>query len=191
MKQKPGPLFLICITIMLTIGFPSCGSDYAAFRDIVRVDIFDPVAGRILESPAVTSSDSISLIILTKIVEFSFNHSRYRGTMTEAWATTPVSPLMANEITDIRIFCDQVIYGIEPGNNLSSELQFGYDVFKFSLIEFLEMLPRKGEDYYWIIGQMQVFFQTKPPSGFYTFTVEMEDNNGHVFTATSPTLEWL
>jgi len=192
MKRKQRILFLICITVFLTIGFPSCDSDYAAFRDIVSVDIFDPITRKMLETPASTSSDSISLIIFIEIVEFSFNYILIPRTMNEAWATSPLLPWMANEITDIRVYCDQSIYGIAPGENIALELGFGfYTSQKLPLAEYLELLPGKGEDYYGGLELIHVFFNSKPPTGFYTFTVEMEDNNGHILISTAPTLEWL
>lgn len=193
MQRKPGYLFLLCLTLIFTIGYPSCGGhDYAAIRDISDVDIFDPLTRQFLAAPATTTSDSISLIISMEVKEFSYNF--IPGTMNEAWSFfQPSSPMMANEIRDLRIFCDREIYGIAPGQNLAPELLFGiYFSYKWPLSEFLEELPDKGDDCnYYCFDAMHVFFSSKPSPGFYTFTIEVEDNNGHLLTASAPTLEWL
>jgi len=191
MKRKPGFFILLCLTIFLAIGVPACGPDYYAIRDIAKIEIFDPMSGIILGNPATTTSDSISLVIYMEFDGFSYYHIQTSGMMNEAWATSPEPPIMANEIKDIRIFCDQPIYGFASGQDIKEKLQFGYDnTVNFSLNDYLEILPNKG-DFGSGFGPIYVNFNTKPAPGDYTFTVEMEDNNGHVFTSTASTLQWL
>ena len=193
MKRRTGYLFLLSLTIFFTIGYPSCDSpDYAALRDISDIDIFDPVNHQFLTEPASTTNDSISLVISMEIKEFSYNH--IPGMMNEAFGYFhPPSPTMANEISDFRIYCDREIYGIAPGENIAPSLLFSiYLPYKWPLIEFLQELPNKGDNYgHYVFQQMHVFFSSKPATGVYTFTIEIEENNGHVLTATAPTLEWL
>ncbi len=191
MKRKPRILLLICLTGLLTLGIPSCAEDYAVYRSIQSVEIMDALTGEIFATATTTYSDSIFLVIVTKIDYFSFQNIRFSGTMPEAWATSPEVPVMANEIRDIRIFCNNTIYGISPGQNLSPHLMFGYPWFeKWSLTMYLDQIPGKGDLSYGE-GRLYVFFSMKPDPGDYIFTVEMEDNNGHIFTSASPTLEWL
>ena len=184
---------LFWMTLFLTIGYPSCdGPDYAALRDIRDIDIFDPVTRQFLSEPATTTSDSISLVISMEIKQFSY-HS-IPGLMNEAWGYfQPPSPVMANEITDIRIYSNREIYGIAPGENIAPMLLFSaYLPYKWPLTEFLEEQPDKGSSFgYYFYDQMHVFFSSKPSPGVYSFTVEIEDNNGHVLTASAPILEWL
>ena len=191
MKQKNRFLFILCLTGFFTVGVPGCEPDYYAIRDITRVEIFDPVTRTFLHSPGSTTSDSISLVLSLEFVGFSMHHIRFTGMMNEAWATSPEIPILANEIRDIRVFSDQPIYGFTLGENISSQLEFGFGSSEnFTLSEYLEMLPGKGDSSYGF-SPLFVNFTSKPIVGFYSFTVEIEDNNGHVFTSTAPTLEWL
>ncbi|MEO6133131.1 MAG: hypothetical protein ABIQ02_14920 [Saprospiraceae bacterium] len=191
MKQRLGTTILFILTILFTIGIPSCEPDYAVYRNIEKVEIWDPLTRKILEIPALTSSDSIFLVISTQVDYFSLQHNQTSGTMNEAWATSPERSVMANEVRDIRIFCDHLIYGISSGQNLAPILMFdNYGFEKWPLAMLLDELPHKGDQVH-IDVKIFVFFNTKPDPGVYTFTVEMEDNNGHIFTSSSPALEWL
>ncbi len=190
MRLKPRATFLFFLTLLFAIGIPSCGEDYVVFRDIKNVYILDREAGLYLGTPASTSSDSIALQIEIEFAQFSYNHNSIPGMMSEAWATSPSTPMLANEITDIRIFCDHAIYGIPPGENMAAVLNFGLDYYQATLHDFLQMLPRKGE-YTYGIPPMEVYFNSKPDPGTYTFKVEIEDNNRHVFISSFPALEWL
>ena len=111
--------------------------------------------------------------------------------MTEAWAFSPSDPIMANEIRDIRIYCDRHIYGINAGGNIAPFLRFGspYDMHSI-MAEYIVNLPSKGDVGYGI-NSIDVFLHPRTVAGSYTFTVEVEDNNKNVFTGTSPTIEWL
>ncbi|HUR30431.1 MAG TPA: hypothetical protein VMZ69_03305 [Saprospiraceae bacterium] len=191
MNRKPGPLLFFCLTFLFTIGFPSCdGPDYFALRDIERVEILDRANEIYLSAPASTSSDSIALIIFNKLVSFSINYPE--GLMQSAWATSPPKPLMANEIIDIRIYCEQGIYGILPGENLATELNFGFFSSQgIPLADFIEELPNKGDQYYGGLEEIAIYFDSKPDPGTYQFTIEIEDNNGHIFSGNPLSLTWL
>lgn len=191
MKRKPGVYITLLLTLILTIGFPSCGGpDYIALRDIERVEIYDRTAEILLYNPVSTASDSISLIVFNKLVGFATNY--HYGLMQSAWATSPPDPELANEITDIRVSCDQPIFGIMPGENLSTELYFGISSNHHSPIgDFLEELPSKGDYYYWGLEEIFIHFDSKPQPGVYQFTIEIEDNNGHIFSDSPPSITWL
>ena len=191
MIKKPGVPLLFCLIVFLTIGFPSCERpDYMALRDIDRVEIFDRASSLFIYAPATTSSDSISLIIFNKVVSFSSHFST--GLMQSAWATSPSRPQLANEIVDIRIYCDLPLFGIAAGENLAPELLFGFYWSEgMPLADFLEEAPAKGEVYEGGLEDITVYFDTKPQPGTYQFTIEIEDNNGHVFSGNPPSLTWL
>ncbi len=188
MARKPRFVPLIILTLFLTIGIPSCGGpDYIAIRDIARVDVLDLSTYTFLQAPISTSSDSLVLVVKLDVHYFSFHVD---GTMQEAWAFQPPDPIMANEIMDIRVFCDQPIYGHAPQQNLASELLFGEPgYFRAPLEEYLARLPQKGETGY--VADIFIFLPQKPVSGTYTFTIEIEDNNGHIFIADVTGIEWL
>jgi len=193
MKRRQGWFFLMMLTLVMTIGIPSCGGeDYAAIRDIRQVIIFDPEMHQPLLSPASTSSDTLILIVSNEIDFFSYHKMNVPGTMSEAWAFRPANSWMANEITDIRVFCNQPIYGQPAHQNLADQLTFGnaFD-FQLSLGMFLESLPDIRDDYDFTVNDFQIFLNTKPEKGTYIFTIEMEDNNGHVFVANTIPVEWL
>ncbi|MFZ1677754.1 MAG: hypothetical protein WBP41_09085 [Saprospiraceae bacterium] len=194
MKRIPPWISLIVLTSLLTIGIPSCGSsDYAAIRDIRQVIIYDPVVNQSLASPASTSSDSLVFIIWNEIDFFSLNQIHFSGTMSEAWAFEPASPWLANEISDIRVYSDQPMYGHPSHTNLSDQLKFGSSInFQLSLDQFLKTLPHLGEDFDdSSIEEFQIFLNTKPQMGIYTFTIEIEDNNGHIFSANTIPINWI
>src|SRR5688500_16966769 len=183
------PRFLIILfTCIFAIGFPSCGEDYIAFRDIEEVIIYDLETNSSHYTPLTTSSDSIALRVIMKVTSFTHNYI-FSQLMNEAWATSPEEPILANEIINIRLYCDKPIYGIPAQTNIMGETLIGYDPSqKFSIGDFLTHLPSKGE--YWSFYDMFIFLDGKPTPGSYNFTVEIEDNNGHIFTAPAPTLEW-
>ena len=189
MKRKARTLLLLFMTAIFTIGMPSCdGPDYAAFRGIRTVDFFDIATNNFISSPASITGDSMAMLIQPQ-VDF-FTQAKFRGTMDEAWAFSPPDPIMANEITDIRITSDKDMYGIPAGQNLASTLTFGNEQnVKLSLHQFLEDYLEKGTIFYHneIIF---VFFDGKPATGTYQFVIELEDNNGHVFTSGTSQLTW-
>ncbi len=191
MQRKPGILVVFSLTMLLAIGVPSCGfSDYVAIRNVAQIDIIDPANQAFLPSPIVTTIDSLEMVIFSDLSFFTQHINP--DLMTEAWATSPPDPIWANEIIDIRVFCDQPIYGISPGVNITPELLFVFEsIHKLSLSEYLENLPHKGDMFSGGLSTLNVFFNSKPIPGIYTFTVEIEDNNGNVFSALAPTIEWL
>lgn len=189
MKGKARSLLLLLITALFTIGMPSCdGPDYVAIRGIQTADFFDVTSNNFIPAPAVISKDSMVIVIQPR-VEF-FTQFSFQGTMDQAWAFSPADPIMANEITDIRITSNKDIYDVPAGQNLSHVLQFSaWPDSKFSLSEFLEDYLEKGSEFYFN-ESIFVFFNGKPTPDTYQFVVEMEDNNGHVFTATTTQLTW-
>ncbi len=193
MKRRPGFVILFCLIIFFMIGVPSCEPDYVALRGLSYIEVFDYASRKILEEPAITSSDSISLLLYFELKSFSFNFVRTAGTMGETWATSPSLPVWANEIKDIRVFCNQPIYGLSAGDNLAGNLSYGFftdEIWPFH--EFLDKLPDKGEiSNHSLFQPLHIFLFSKPFSGIYIFTVEVEDNNGHVFIAASIPIEWL
>ena len=188
MHQRHRNLVLIFLTCIFSIGFPSCGEDYVAFRDIEEVGIYDLETKNVWLTPTTTSSDSLALRVLMRLSYFTFT-DYVPDIMNEAWATSPEDPILANEITDIRVYSNDSIFGIPAGNNLISEMLIGYSLFeKFTPDYFIEQLPEKGDRY--AIDIIYLFFQGKPIPGSYTFTVEIEDNNGHVFISSAPEVHW-
>lgn len=191
MKRIQRPLILACLTLFLMIGFPACGGDdYAAIRGIASTHILDRTTNTFLSSPAITSSDSIILLINPEIDFFSF-HPTVSGSMSEAIAFQPQDPWMANEIRAIRIYCNNLVYGIPAGQDLAGELLYGFDhSLKYSLEEYIASLPKKGDDYYHGSNEIYIFLPSKPASGDYVFSIEIEDNNGHVFMADFLNIQW-
>lgn len=181
-------LLIAFLTCFFSIGLPSCSSDYVAFRDIEEIVINDLATGNIYSTPVITSSDSIALRVSLKLNYFTYGEI-IPDMMSEAWATSPEEPILANEIVDIRLYCNKPVYGILPGNNLMSELLIGYYYTeKYSITDFLEQLPSKGDR--WFENIIYLYFKGKPAPDTYIFNVEIEDNNGHIFSATAPELEW-
>ncbi len=180
---------MLMMIALFTIGMPSCdGPDYAAFRGIQIADFYDVTTNNFIPPPASISGDSMILLIQPQI-DF-FTQFSMKGTMDQVWAFSPPQPTMANEITDIRIFSDQQMYGIPAGQNLSGNLSFGTaSNVKLPLPVFLSDFLKKGSEFYYE-ETIFVFFNTKPASGTYHFVIELEDNNGHVFTATTSQLTW-
>lgn len=188
MHRRQRNLLLIILTFIFSIGFPSCGEDYVAFRDIEEVGIYDLETKNVWLTPTTTSSDSLALRVLMRLSYFTFT-DYVPDIMNEAWATSPEEPILANEITDIRVYCNESIFGIPAGNNLITEMLIGYDHFeKFIPEDFMEHLPKKGDRY--LVDRIYFFFQGKPTPGSYIFTVEIEDNNGHVFISSAPEIHW-
>ena len=187
--RKNKLVYFLILTALMIIGVPSCdGPDYAAIRDIAQIKTLDLSTNSFLQDPGMTTSDSIALIVTMNIQLFSGVY--FRGSLTEAWAFQPGDPEMANEITDIRVFCNKSIYGIPPGQNLAQELLFGDEYSsRLPLETLLEFLPKKGDDYFNSF-EITIFLNGKPLPDIYLFTVEMEDNNGHIFTGTTQ-VEWL
>ena len=87
-----------------------------AFRNIREVAIYDQETHQVWLTPYSTSSDSIALIVSMELSFFTDNNINH-GMMNEAWATSPRDPILANEIIDIRLFCDKPIYAIPAGTN--------------------------------------------------------------------------
>ena len=119
--RKNKLVYYLILTALMTIGVPSCDSpDYAAIRGIGNIKTLDLSTNTFLQDPGTTTSDSIALFVTMNIQLFSGVH--FRGSLAEAWAFQQPDPEMANEITDIRVFCNKSIYGIPAGQNLSPEL---------------------------------------------------------------------
>lgn len=187
MHHRPGFLIII-LTCLFTVGLPSCGEDYVAYRNIHDVAIYDQETNQVWLTPYSTSSDSIALIVSMELSYFTDNNI-HPVMMNEAWATSPSEPILANEIIDVRLFCDKPVYSIPAGTNIISEMLLGYyPEGKYSYPDFLEALPSKGSS--WAINDIYIFFREIPAPGVYTFTVEIEDNNGHIFIVSAPVLEW-
>lgn len=183
MNRKPSPWIISCLTVLLFIGFPSCdGPDYAAIRGIDRIEVTD-ADNMIIDHGDTTISDTIVLQVYPVLEYFAQNVG---GSMASAWALSPPDPWMANELVDIRVYCDKTIYGLPPGENLSPSLQFGYSA---NLSQYLDELPGKGDEAY-RFDPITIFLTSKPAPDAYTFTVEMEDNNGHVFISSSTAFRW-
>ncbi len=189
MKGKARTLLLLLISVIFTIGIPSCdGPDYAAFRGIQIADFFDIASNDFIPAPATITTDSMVILIQPRI-DF-FTQQTFQGTMDQAWAFSPTDPIMANEITDIRIFSNNDMYDVPAGQNLSNTLEFSTaSNIKFSLSDFLADFLQKGSEFY-NNESIFIFFKDKPAPDMYRFVIELEDNNGHVFTATTPTLSW-
>ena len=189
MKRKSPSLLVFSLTLLFSLGIPGCdGPDYAAIRGIEKLSILDRETGNILGSLESTSSDSLALWIETEVVYFTYDSP---GSMSSALATSPPDPEMANELVDIRVFCDQPIFGFEPGQNIAPTLRFGYDNYQFTLTDYLSDIPGKGDVAYGWNFPISVFLNSKPEPGIYSFSVEMEDNNGHVFSSSSHLFNWL
>ncbi|MDQ3016299.1 MAG: hypothetical protein M3R25_06230 [Bacteroidota bacterium] len=190
MKGRLRPIMVLFFTLVLTIGIPACeGPDYAAIRGIHRLDFLDPATNLLLDDPVTVVTDSMVLVITPDIEYFSEN--TFDGTISEAWAFSPGDPLLANEITDIRVFADNPIYGVPAGDNIASKLEYGgYREEKLTLNEFLDLLPKKGDDFSYGL-YLYLFFNSRPAiPDEYTFRVELEDNNGYIFRAISSPLTW-
>ncbi len=190
MNLRPVFPIIFLLTLFLTVGFQCDEADYAAVRDIFTVDILERSSGAVIMAPASTTSDSIVLVANNEYALFSSSLSR-AGLMSSTWASANVDPILANEIVAIKVFCDKPIYGAAAGEDLAPKVFFGFDrVEEFSITEFVSLLPKKGEDGWWW-QETYVFFNTKPLADTYTFTIEFEDNNGHIFSATASPLQWL
>jgi hypothetical protein len=194
MKRKPGMLLILMITLFLTIGFQCDEPSYVAIRDIAGIDIVDRTTNQVLLPPVSTSSDSLSLLVALELEDFVSNNLAF-DLMNSAWADCPDgNSCMANEIVDIRVFCDKPIYNVSAGTNLAGLLTYIAEGWtdETLLPEFLEQLPGKDEGYtYHNLERLTMNLNLKPPPDHYTFSVEIEDNNGHIFRATAPTIEWL
>jgi len=187
--RKNKLVYFLVLTALMTIGVPSCDSpDYAAIRGIANIKTLDLSTNAFLQDPGTTTSDSIALFVTMNIQLFSGVH--FRGSLAEAWAFQQPDPEMANEITDIRVFCNKSIYGIPAGQNLSPELLFGEEyISRLPLEGLLEFLPKKGDEYFDTF-EITIFLNSKPLPDIYLFTVEVEDNNSHIFTGMTQ-VEWL
>jgi len=73
MYRRPR-LLIILFTCIFAIGFPSCGEDYIAFRDIEEVIIYDLETNSSHYTPLTTSSDSIALRVIMKVTSFTHNY---------------------------------------------------------------------------------------------------------------------
>lgn len=196
MKRKPGWFGLIILIFILTTGIPSCscdGPDYAAIRDIQEVIVFDWMQNKIIDVGISTTSDQLAIIILNEIQFFSLLEFHIPGTMSEAWACDPSPPQIANQIVDIKVLCDQNFNGIPPQTNFAEQLQFGPNInLQSSLHLFLATLPKvkdNSDDFDY--RQFQIFLNSKPEPGTYRFTIELIDNNGHIFSGITKPIQWM
>ncbi len=192
MQRKPGLVVIVMITLFLTIGFQCEDGGYIAIRGVSKVEIFDRVSKEVLPAPISTTTDSLALLISFELEQFASNEVSF-SLMDEAWADCPDGFCMANEITDIRVFCDKAIYNLPVNSDLAGLLTYRVQdiIESVALDEFLDILPGLNEGYYFgVFEGFTMNFPTKPAPDVYIFSVEIEDNNGHVFTASAPPVEW-
>jgi hypothetical protein len=192
MNRKPGLFLILMITLFLTIGFQCDEGSYIAIRGVSKVEIFDLVANEVLQTPILTTTDSLALLISFELEQFA-SHDFSFDLMNEAWADCYEGICLANEIIDIRVFCDKSIYNLPAGSNLAGLLTYKIrDLMEsLSLPEFLDNLPGLNEGYYFEVFEgFTLNFPSKPAADVYTFSIEIEDNNGHDFTATAPPVDW-
>ena len=183
---------ILMVTLFLTIGFQCEEGGYIAIRGIDKVEIFDRITNEVLQTPVSTTTDSLALLISFELEQFASYDFSF-DIMNEAWADCSAGFCLANEIIDIRVFCDKPIYNLTPGINLAGLLTYKTrDITEpLPLTEFLDILPALNEGYYFEVFEgFALHLPSKPVADVYTFSIEIEDNNSHVFTATAPPVDW-